>query len=1308
MRTLTVILLLISNLLCSVQNSTAQENAFITTQYTVSDGLPHDRVSALTFDKKGFLWLATENGLYRFDSYNFEEQAKATAYTKDINCPIMETLHEDSKGNIWAGYSVGGMVKYDPIKQSSTFYSPIDKDSTTICGGSIRSICEDKDGNIWVGSSSSGIAKLNPKTGEFKHYLRKQHNNGCWTGSETGQVICTRDSNIWAASIQGLWKYNKQDDYFDRVDITARKRSGFFCSVAEDTLRNCLWLGQWGGAIAKVDLQTGKGKWVSAPFNNHYCIRPGKKGKIWIGSWGRGLYQFDPDTETFERHIYDSTSPLSKEVKVIRYIEEDASGDIWVGTFGSGLLNITPKKAFQKHLLPLNNNSIADTHDLTYFDNKLFITSSKGLFYQTDSGTFEKVKSKRKHLSRIFRIDSSQAWVTNTAQMECLQKNDDTYELKRLKLFKQARSEDTRKVTGAVGKDSIFYLSSSHYPMTKYKLGADGNYWREERFIPKNGAEGHMPTSKVRCLFKDSKEKIWIGSAGGLFQIGHKDKIIAAKHYITDNKRLNSDLIIDIKEDQKKRLLISTARGLNVLTPVDEKMYSLTVYDISNGLPENNIRACQPDKNGIIWLSTNTNVVRIDLDKNEVNAFGPKDGVNLPRFSQASAITPEGHIIFGGSGCIIEFDPTEISVSEKNPKLEISGFSILNTPIEAGVKFHDRVILDKAINYTDEIEITHQEKEFSVVLSLLEYQKNKKNFYEYKLSGFDTDWVQLGKQRTISFTNLPAGKYKLFARAITSNGHRINLPRPLTINVIPPWWQTIWFRISIILFIMAVSVSFYLYRINSIKAKNWKLEQLVEVRTNEIKQQAEELSSQRDQVQKQKQEIEKGLKNLGLLSEFGQKLTSTLSLTEILHMVHNYVSSIVQTDAFSVGFYRDRRKRIDYHAFYENGQPLELFSKAYAPNKSFSSWAIKNQKEVFENSVAKNYSKYFNETPCLNTSFDARSILVFPLLSGKKVIGVLSVYSRKENAYLQKDFSFVKSLSSYISIAVANARLYGEMNRKNENIQSSIAYARNIQETILPTKQQMDTFVKTFTMFMPKAVVSGDFYWYSDISTENKKEAIFAVVDCTGHGVPGAFMSLIGNRLLNRIINENKIHDPASILQELDRLIIETLNQKTSENNDGMDVALCKITQKKQGATISYAGAKRNLISISPSGKIHITKGSRKSIGGIKAKKNDRCFVSETFNVKSDTVLYLSSDGYVDQNGASLKKFGSLMLLEYLSEIYNKDMEQQAQLLKKKLLEHMDGFEQRDDITIMGIKIDNTKHTQSSFISSKTLDRAVR
>lgn len=253
---------------------------------------------------------------------------------------------------------------------------------------------------------------------------------------------------------------------------------------------------------------------------------------------------------------------------------------------------------------------------------------------------------------------------------------------------------------------------------------------------------------------------------------------------------------------------------------------------------------------------------------------------------------------------------------------------------------------------------------------------------------------------------------------------------------------------------------------------------------------------------------------------------------------------------------------------------------------------------------------------------------------------------------------------------------------QNKKINSSIQYAQNIQRAILPVKIQLEDFFESFIIYKPKDIVSGDFYWFAQM----QDNAFLAVVDCTGHGVPGAFMSMIGNSLLNEIVLEKKITEPAKILSLLNEKVIESLRQKETENNDGMDVCLIAFNLKTK--KITFSGAKRPLfIYKSKATQLDEIKGDRLSIGGKKRLQEEVTFKNHVVETKPGDTLYLSSDGLTDQNNVERKRFGSKRLKEIILKNISEPMTKQKDFIENELTNFQQNEEQRDDITLIGIKI---------------------
>lgn len=272
--------------------------------------------------------------------------------------------------------------------------------------------------------------------------------------------------------------------------------------------------------------------------------------------------------------------------------------------------------------------------------------------------------------------------------------------------------------------------------------------------------------------------------------------------------------------------------------------------------------------------------------------------------------------------------------------------------------------------------------------------------------------------------------------------------------------------------------------------------------------------------------------------------------------------------------------------------------------------------------------------------------------------------------------SFYKLKDSEKKIKVQNELLL----KREKQIASSLNAALTIQSAILPYEAKLDQLLKNyFLIYRPKDVVSGDFFWLNKI----EGKTILAVVDCTGHGVPGAFMSLIGNTLLDKIVRVWRIVDPAEILHRLHQEIKIVLRQEETQNNYGMDLSvLCLEESDSETFKLIFAGAKSVAYLLRPGEMLLKIKGDRRSIGG--AQNESIHFENQPFRLSKGDFICVGSDGFVDQNNACRKSFGEKHLMALLKEIATLDTAHQKQCLENALDEHMVNTSQRDDILLLG------------------------
>ncbi|SFF47553.1 7TM diverse intracellular signaling domain-containing protein [Thermoflexibacter ruber] len=480
-------------------------------------------------------------------------------------------------------------------------------------------------------------------------------------------------------------------------------------------------------------------------------------------------------------------------------------------------------------------------------------------------------------------------------------------------------------------------------------------------------------------------------------------------------------------------------------------------------------------------------------------------------------------------------------------------------------------------------------------------------------------------------------------------------------------------------------------KLKEFKRRNAKVKEEALQLQKQINEQLEEKVAERTQeIQEKAHELEAAYRNMALLSQIGQEITSTLSIEDIFSKLYRYVNDMMDASVFGVDIYNSEKQVIEYKLNIERNQRLPSEVIPMTDTTNLSVWVVKNRKEVFMNDFAKEYINYIPDyQPPPVADVEPASVIYIPLVVGDKVLGVTTVQSFEKNAYTHQHLEIMRTLASYTSIALDNASAYHEIENSNIKITQSIRYAKRIQDAILPdTELIKKNFEEYFIIYHPKDIVSGDFYWFAELPSANGSSqtagVILAVVDCTGHGVPGAFMTMMGNDLLNQIVIENEITSPDYIIAELDKKVTKNLDSSLEKRNDGMDVAVAVIEREKQ--LIHFAGAKLPLYRVR-NGVLDQIKGNIFPVGS-KQYKNDKVFDKHSISYQKGDTIYLFSDGFQDQFGGDKKsKYTTKRFRHFLTEMYGMSMEEQKEMLEKELIYWKNGGRQTDDILVMGFKL---------------------
>ena len=455
-----------------------------------------------------------------------------------------------------------------------------------------------------------------------------------------------------------------------------------------------------------------------------------------------------------------------------------------------------------------------------------------------------------------------------------------------------------------------------------------------------------------------------------------------------------------------------------------------------------------------------------------------------------------------------------------------------------------------------------------------------------------------------------------------------------------------------------------------------------------------------EKVKERTEEITKAYENTKLLGQIAKDISASLSVETIIQELYSNINTLMDAASFGIGIYNEKTNFLTFPGFMEKGNRLDNLEFSVNDDR-LASWCFKNQQEIFTNNFVEDYKKYLSGIQAPVAGKQSTSIIYIPLFIKEKIMGVLTVQSYNENAYSEYHLDILRNLSHSIAIAIDNATLYSSLEdkvkertaevvkqkevieEKNKHITDSIVYAKRIQQAILPPEDVFKTHLQnSFILYKPKDIVSGDFYWLE----RKGNKILFAVVDCTGHGVPGAFMSIIGYNGLNQIVNEYNVQQPAEILNNLNKIITTTLKQHAHESKirDGMDMSVCCIdldTNKLQ-----FAGA-NNPIFIVRNNQVVEIKADKQPIGNFIGEEEFR-FTNKELDLFPSDRLYLFSDGFADQFGGPRgKKLKYTMFRELLIENHQLPMQEQKELLDR-LFENWRGeLEQIDDVCVIGVAI---------------------
>ncbi len=743
------------------------------------NSLSNNIISDLAVDQSGNLWVATSDGVNRYDYatgnfvHLFDARHKADFTTLGQASPI-QSLLIDKKGNLWIGSTSHGLIAYsfDGVLTQH-------KHNFNLNDVSIYCLAEDDDGNIWLGMNEGGLIRFEPSSQKFTHYPWDASSTASPSLNEAASLWIENDSNIWIGTFgAGVRHFNPQ--------------TGLFYSPKE-----------------LPHFNTSIGPYIKKMYQT-------RSGELWIATDKLGVFRYQKDHKKLTHYFHDPESANSLAANKVQSIFEDKAGDMWFGFHPSGMdvihrnvphfTNFTHNPNKAQSLVNDDILSIAERRD-----GSLWIGTEKGMTrYSEKDNQLQHFrhnptnKSDPKALPAdavlaILEDNRGILWVSTWGGgLSRYNEEKNTFAHYFPDINKPAGISDDRIWQIYEDKFQVLWLASERTGLSKYVPETDSfHHYRQDS---KTGEAIICPASK--CMFEDSEHNFWVGTANGLGLFDRSNNELQYfRHIENDPTSLSADWVKVIFEDSHKKLWIGTlGGGLNLF---DKKAGTFKTYTTDDGLADNVVTGIQEDNSGFLWISGANGLSKLNTATMKFKIYDKRHGLPGNLFNRdANVKRANGDLVFGSSEGFTIFNPTDIEDNLYKPPVALANFSLFNHPVSVQDKNSP---LTKIISETKQLTLTHLQSVFTFEFAALNYRFPQSNQYAYKLQGFDKEWNYIGTKRSATYTNLDSGNYVFRVKAANDEGLWNEDGASVDITILPSIWRS-WIAYTLYTLILIIFV----------------------------------------------------------------------------------------------------------------------------------------------------------------------------------------------------------------------------------------------------------------------------------------------------------------------------------------------------------------------------------------------------------------------------------------------------------------------------------------------------------------------
>lgn len=789
-------------------------------QISLRDGLSQSTVYDIKQDKLGYLWVATADGLNRYDSYKFTVYRNNQDDSLSLPSNFITSLFIDNSNNLWIGTSLG-LSRYN--YKTNTFINFLFDEN----GHRMRVLrfVEWRKGDFIV-ASDIGLFRFSEKKGFQKLNFPKM--------SFVNSSMLEIDNCLLVGADKGLFFYFPQSDTYRLANSSFSEKS-VLTILPENLEKKRIWVGTEGSGLFKFDITNNvvkryrhnknNPKSISSDYIRSLCYD--NQYRLWIGTFV-GLNIFDETKEEFTRYYNSFYNEGSISQNSIRSLFCDQQGGMWCGTYFGGLNYYHPLKHQFEHVRHIKGeNSLNDnvvSCMLVEPSGKIWIgTNDNGLNrYDPASGQFEFYRSEEHNSSSLSG---------NNVKSLCRTKNGNLYvgthgggldyfdvsahRFKRIHLTDRVDDNNVYSIlkdrnqklwVGTLNGLAVYDEKTGNSSLVNQKL---------------------LYNKKIFCLFSDTKNRMWTGTDDGVGYFTSDRKYYRSVKFAVRHKVLKT--VYCFCEQKSGNLWIGTQEGLYLF---DEKSHSVVSCKDNSGFPDYSIFGILEDSFNRLWISTNRGLICYSTDSDTWRIYTEQDGMQSNQFNVYSYCKSDnGRMYFGGINGITAFYPERLIDNPYTPRVIIDNLTVYNKTVVPGDKTGT---LTYNISLTQKLILKPNYLQFGLEFVVPNYLSGQDNTFAYKLDGFEKDWV-FTKQNSVSYSNLEPGEYTFRIRASNNDGKWSEETTDLKILVLPVWWKSWWARLVFIAGVVSfLWFIFHIYTMRQAMKRELTIERLEKEKNEEL------------------------------------------------------------------------------------------------------------------------------------------------------------------------------------------------------------------------------------------------------------------------------------------------------------------------------------------------------------------------------------------------------------------------------------------------------------------------------------------